>query len=353
MKYTINNPHLLTDSQLRRKQGKIATRVFSNSFLGLVGYTIVSSIAVITIAVVMALVLDEDTMNKITSSEYFAMGMQMITMYVIALPAFFAFIRPIPTRRVVEGEISFSDFMRLFSISMFFIYVGKIISTLLNVYVLSGDPIATSSLSILEDEILSAPNILTVAVVVVIGPIAEELIFRKALIDRLGKYGEKMALIISSVAFGVFHGNFDQLFYATLIGFICGFVYIKTGRLVFSCIIHMLINFFGTVPHILLSSVTSDISDTDTIMALLLSEDTPAHATVGLGLLALAAVFTVFGFIALIKSSSSGVFDYEYKTEIELSPWRKLRCAILNIGVIVFILLCISTFLSYYQVITL
>ena len=48
--------------------------------------------------------------------------------------------------------------------------------------------------------------------------------FRKLIIDRMSIYGDKLAIIVSSIAFGLFHGNFYQIFYATLIGFILGYV---------------------------------------------------------------------------------------------------------------------------------
>lgn len=348
MKYTIKNPSSLDPKQLRRKQGRIATRVFSNSFIGLVGYTLVSSFAVLAVSIIMGMVLDEATNEKIINSEYFAMGMQIVCMYVIALPAFLAFIRPIPTRRIIERDLKFSDFMRMFLISMFLMRLGSAMSQVVN-YLLGVTTYAVESTpSSIIDSMISAPNILTVLVVVVIGPIAEELIFRKALIDRLGKYGEKMALVVSSVAFGIFHGNFDQVFYATMVGFVLGFLYIKTGRIRFSCILHMLVNFFGTVPAMFLDSYLDGVS-VEEFFAGSTEADTTKLIVV-LAIVGLLSLLTICGFIALCRASKSGVFKYKFRTDIELTPWRKLRCALLNIGVILFLVLCISSFITYYEI---
>lgn len=355
MRYTIKDPASLDPKKLKRKQGRIATRVFSNSFIGLVVYFFVSSFAVLGVTLLLGVLFDEATVESIYGSPYFEMLMQILCMYVIALPAFFLFIKPIPTRYVIERELKFVDFMRMFFISMFLMRVGSIISQIVNALLGFGISIDATTSNTIVDNMIASPSMLTVLVVVVIGPIAEELIFRKALIDRLGKYGEKMALIVSSVAFGIFHGNFDQLFYATMIGFVLGFLYIKTGRIRFSCILHMLVNFFGTVPSMFLNYYLKD-TDVDQLMSeiknMTLSGEHATQVTVILAIELVMTLITLLGMISLFRASKSGVFKYKFRTDIELTPWRKLRCALLNIGVILFLVLCASTFMIYYSVIS-
>ena len=79
--------------------------------------------------------------------------------------------------------------------------------------------------------------------VVIIAPLMEELIFRKLLIDRIIPYGQKTAIIISGVAFGLFHGNFFQFFYACVLGMIFAYLYTETGTMWYGVIIHAIINF--------------------------------------------------------------------------------------------------------------
>ena len=57
-----------------------------------------------------------------------------------------------------------------------------------------------------------------------IGPITEELVFRAAGLRALEKYGKVFAIVMTALAFGMFHANFDQLFFATIIGL--GFGYL-------------------------------------------------------------------------------------------------------------------------------
>ncbi len=94
----------------------------------------------------------------------------------------------------------------------------------------------------LIDNLLTGESILTIIMVAVLAPIFEELIFRKIIIDRTRKYGEVVAIVYSALAFGIFHCNLYQIFYAFALGLIFGYVYIKTGNVVLTIIMHMAIN---------------------------------------------------------------------------------------------------------------
>jgi membrane protease YdiL (CAAX protease family) len=78
-------------------------------------------------------------------------------------------------------------------------------------------------------------------------PILEELLFRKILCQRLLPIGEKKAVIISAAVFGLIHGNLYQFAYAFLIGLVLGYVYVKTGRLIYPIICHCAINLYAGV----------------------------------------------------------------------------------------------------------
>lgn len=86
-----------------------------------------------------------------------------------------------------------------------------------------------------------------VVVMVVMAPICEEILFRKILIDRIRIYGDKAAILISGFVFGLIHGNFYQFFYAFGVGMVFAYVYISTGKLGYTIVFHMIINFLGSV----------------------------------------------------------------------------------------------------------
>ncbi|MDK8090536.1 CPBP family intramembrane metalloprotease [Streptococcus intermedius] len=56
------------------------------------------------------------------------------------------------------------------------------------------------------------------------GPVSEELIFRGAGLRTFEKYGRIFAILMSSLLFGLFHGNFPQFFFATFVGIIFSYV---------------------------------------------------------------------------------------------------------------------------------
>lgn len=84
---------------------------------------------------------------------------------------------------------------------------------------------------------------LTVAIIV---PITEEMFFRGLIYGRLRQAMKPLvANLISSIIFGIFHGNVVQGVYAFFIGFILALVYEKTDCLLLPILGHTLINATG------------------------------------------------------------------------------------------------------------
>ena len=83
-------------------------------------------------------------------------------------------------------------------------------------------------------------------------PFFEELIFRKFLLDRIHGYGELPAAVVSGILFGLIHGNSAQFFLAFCCGFMFAVIYMKTGRIIITMLLHATINSIATVPDIVL-----------------------------------------------------------------------------------------------------
>jgi membrane protease YdiL (CAAX protease family) len=88
---------------------------------------------------------------------------------------------------------------------------------------------------------------------VLFAPILEELIFRGIILGSLSKYDRTLAIIISSVMFGVTHGNFQQAVYATVMGLVLGAVALRYNSIIPSVICHTLINAYGAVTALIMS----------------------------------------------------------------------------------------------------
>jgi len=81
-------------------------------------------------------------------------------------------------------------------------------------------------------------------------PILEELAFRKVLLDRLHDYGEGYAAVISALLFGLMHGNHMQFFLAFFLGLVFAMVYQRTGRIVYTMLLHALINTTASIAEL-------------------------------------------------------------------------------------------------------
>ena len=73
-------------------------------------------------------------------------------------------------------------------------------------------------------------------------PIMEEITFRYGIHQYIARSNVTWAIILSSVVFGLMHGNPIQIAYATVMGVILALVYQKTQNLWYPIIIHMAVN---------------------------------------------------------------------------------------------------------------
>lgn len=101
----------------------------------------------------------------------------------------------------------------------------------------------------LEDQLESqfdglSHNILGVLSIAVFAPLLEEVLFRGAIQGYLMRRMRSpwLAIIISSLVFGIFHMNPIQIVYATLLGFVFGWIYYRTGNLLSVILGHVLNN---------------------------------------------------------------------------------------------------------------
>lgn len=81
--------------------------------------------------------------------------------------------------------------------------------------------------------------------VVVIAAITEEITLRGYVMGNLRKYGDKFAIIASSLVFALMHGNLVQAPFALIAGFALGYFSIKTGTVWTGIAIHAANNFIS------------------------------------------------------------------------------------------------------------
>jgi membrane protease YdiL (CAAX protease family) len=214
------------------------------------------------------------------------------------------------------------------------LYGGNLVGTALSA-LLSGGKAQNALYDILFDE-----SPLKILCVVVLAPLVEEFLFRKQLIDRCGRYGEKNSILFSALLFGLFHMNLYQFFYAFGLGLVFAYVYTRTRRLRYSVIMHMIINFMGSVlTPLLLSGV--DLATVEEMSAgsfdpQALSGMPPALAAYLIYVLVLIGL-SIAGLVLLIVKVPK--LAYRPSAE-ELGKGQRLKTIYGNGGVIAFILFC-------------
>lgn len=89
--------------------------------------------------------------------------------------------------------------------------------------------------------------ILTFIATAVTPAIVEEFAMRGILLTALRKYGDAFAILISSVIFGLMHGNFEQIPFAFMLGIYLGFITVKTSSILPAMLLHFLNNALSVV----------------------------------------------------------------------------------------------------------
>lgn len=105
---------------------------------------------------------------------------------------------------------------------------------------------------------LGASSVVMVIANMIVAPIVEEVIFRGLILSRLQKAVPlAWAVVISSLLFGIAHGQIVWIIYAFVLGVILSAVVVKTESLTASILLHMSFNVFGTVVPTVFGDITS------------------------------------------------------------------------------------------------
>ncbi len=269
-----------------------------------------------------------------------ALLISMAPMYLVGMPILILLVRIVPADRPVPGKITGKAFLvsaiMCFSILYASNFVGNIITIIIGA--LKGSPVDNVIL-----DITSSTSMWLVAFLTVIcAPIMEEYIFRKLIVDRTVRYGEGIAIVLSGLMFGLFHGNLNQFVYAFTLGVFLAFLYVKTGNLKITIALHMMVNFMGGV----VSKWLMEMVDMEEYMRVIsnglepdaLMEYVMAH----LGGWLLYLLYLVFvlgmviaGGILLIVNLVKRKFALN-KGAVVIPRGKRFRTVILNVGMIIY-----------------
>lgn len=94
----------------------------------------------------------------------------------------------------------------------------------------------------------SSPLVIQIAVLAVMVPVSEELVFRGLLFRRLRERASYMqAALYSAVVFGLMHGNLVQMLYGFILGMMLSYLYEKYGSIKAPIAAHMAMNLLSVL----------------------------------------------------------------------------------------------------------
>lgn len=89
-------------------------------------------------------------------------------------------------------------------------------------------------------------NILSLVYIVIVAPVAEEILFRGLILKKLLHFMNfKKANLIQSLLFGLMHLNFLQFVFAAICGYTQAKIFDKYKTIYAPILLHILINLFG------------------------------------------------------------------------------------------------------------
>ncbi len=185
--------------------------------------------------------------EKVTQAPWFSWSLIAIPIYFIAFPILILISGKKGVAKPKSQSIGFGKFVKYIFIGAGCCGVGNVIGLIVQFAIILPFGVDAGSSNALANLMIDSQPFYRILTVGVLAPIFEELIFRKFLIDRIGKYGEKTAIVASGLMFGLFHGNFQQFFFATMLGMFWAYIYLKTGKVWYTMLLHAIINLSTSV----------------------------------------------------------------------------------------------------------
>ena len=258
-------------------------------------------------------------------------------LYLVAMPLGVLALGPVPALNTRRFDLGPKRFLAWLIMCVPVMYVGNILGTMLSTLISGGQ-----STDRVTEILRNGAPIPTFVFAVILAPVFEEWLFRKQLIDRTRRYGEKTAILLSAVAFALFHLNFYQFFYAFGLGLVFGYVYMRTSRMRYSVLMHALINLNGSVVAPWLLSqvdpklVSGELTEADLMR---LAANPPAGLMLA-GCYSLLIIGLLIAGVALLCVNLKKLEFYT--TPEELPKGTGARTAFGNPGMIVYVVLTLA-----------
>ena len=172
----------------------------------------------------------------------------------IVLPLVCVVLSKVPGKLPEKNKISVGNWFIFFMITYGLAIAANLVTTFSNWILkeVTGKGTINQVMDLLDTD-TSEAKLIAYFVACFVAPLMEELVFRRMLLTRMLPFGERAAILTSGIMFGLFHGNLSQVLYASILGICFGYLYVRTGKIHYTILLHMLINSIGIGAAIMLS----------------------------------------------------------------------------------------------------
>lgn len=275
----------------------------------------------------------------VLSSSWFLWAASFIPQYLVGVPLFLLILHKMPVVAQSQSKLGGGNFWALLLMCFPVMFIGNLIGTFLS-GLLSGG----TAQNVVETYVFEG-GLINLFTAVVLAPLVEEYVFRKQLLDRCSQYGEKTAMVFSALTFGLFHMNLFQFFYAFGMGLIFAYVYLRTRRLRYPVLMHMVINFMGSVVPLWVVS-NLDLETLANLNPQNLDQETLAAILPGL------LIYLAYVVVQLVLVIAGVVIGIVMRKSFSLQPAPeelpregRTKTVYANVGFVLYAVVCAAVFL--------
>ncbi len=166
---------------------------------------------------------------------------------------------------------------------------------------------------------------------VVVPALIEEFTCRGLVMGLLRKYGDGFAIVVSSILFGLMHGNFEQMPFAFMVGLVLGFITVKSGTLLIAIAVHAFNNFVSVAFDYFFENVPTVYQDVGYIIFLVVC--------------LLLGIFALF----LLKGEGEDFYKLE-RPEMKATDGKKALWFFTSATVIIYSSICLVESLQFFVI---
>ncbi len=313
-----------------------ARHAYSRSLLHIVVY--------FGISIGLLLIIQQFLPENLSNPEAVTYLINFLPMYLVAFPVYLLLSKTLPASPPEKAlKMKPHHFLLAFLCAEGLGICGNLVGVIIN-FILTLIIGTQTASSFLTTGILGENGMLLMFFAVFCAPIVEEFLFRKVLIDRTRKYGTGTAMLASGLLFGLFHGNFSQFFYAALLGIFFAYIYLRTGNILNTIIMHMMVNTWGSlIPMLFLKNL-----DTEKLLDALQNSDLSALLSMAHDMIpffcftACTYAIAITGIVLLLVNRKKFSLP---PAETPVPKERRFYVVCINLGMLCFIGICLFEFI--------